>query len=195
MTKPGSPAGAAAELVATARAFGFDPVPPERWAEHVPPAVATALAGTDAVVFPVPDDASDTPAFCARFGWPADDCANTIVVRYSLTKNGDDRHAAVLTLGARRLDVNGALKRALAAKRLSFARLETAVALSGMEFGGITAVGLPAGLPLLVDQAVTARPHVVIGAGWRRTKILLAPAALAALPGARVAPVSLPRDD
>jgi prolyl-tRNA editing enzyme YbaK/EbsC (Cys-tRNA(Pro) deacylase) len=56
-----------------------------------------------------------------------------------------------------------------------------------MEFGGITAFGLPPGLRILIDTAVMARPCVVAGAGYRRTKLLLAPSALSRLPLAEVA--------
>ena len=57
---------------------------------------------------------------------------------------------------------------------------------TGMEYGGITPVGLPPGWPVLVDAAVAATAQVVIGSGVRRSKLVLPGAALAGLPGARV---------
>jgi prolyl-tRNA editing enzyme YbaK/EbsC (Cys-tRNA(Pro) deacylase) len=67
-----------------------------------------------------------------------------------------------------------------------------ATELTGMAFGGITALGLPAGLRILVDAAVMAREFIVMGAGVRETKLLLAPAVLQRLPGVEVAELTLP---
>ena len=64
--------------------------------------------------------------------------------------------------------------------------MEDAVTLSGMEYGGITPIGLPAPWPVLVDRAVLDRDVVVIGSGLRRSKIALPAAALAQLPSAEV---------
>ena len=64
--------------------------------------------------------------------------------------------------------------------------MDDAVALTGMEYGGITPLGLPESWPLLVDAAVAAAPAVVIGSGLRASKLALPGALLAALPGAEV---------
>jgi prolyl-tRNA editing enzyme YbaK/EbsC (Cys-tRNA(Pro) deacylase) len=45
---------------------------------------------------------------------------------------------------------------------------------------------LPADWPVLVDAAVMEHAVVVVGSGLRRSKLLLPPAVLAALPGAEV---------
>ncbi|WP_132690191.1 YbaK/EbsC family protein, partial [Pseudomonas aeruginosa] len=140
------------------------------------------------VVFRVADEHSDTAAFSARYGFGLEDCANTLVLRYK--RDGAEGYAAVVNLGSRRLDVNGAVKALLGARRLSFAAREVATELTGMQFGGITAFGLPEGMPLLVDAAVFERPLVVMGAGVRETKLLLSPALLKDLPGVVVAELS-----
>jgi prolyl-tRNA editing enzyme YbaK/EbsC (Cys-tRNA(Pro) deacylase) len=64
--------------------------------------------------------------------------------------------------------------------------MEDAVTLTGMEFGGITPIGLPAAWPILVDGAVLDREVVVIGSGLRRSKIALPSAALTQVPGFEV---------
>jgi prolyl-tRNA editing enzyme YbaK/EbsC (Cys-tRNA(Pro) deacylase) len=64
--------------------------------------------------------------------------------------------------------------------------MDDAVTLTGMEYGGITPLGLPGGWLLLVDAAVAATASVVVGSGVRRSKIVLPGAALARLPGAEV---------
>jgi prolyl-tRNA editing enzyme YbaK/EbsC (Cys-tRNA(Pro) deacylase) len=64
--------------------------------------------------------------------------------------------------------------------------MDRAVEETGMEYGGITPVGLPDGWRLLIDAGVEALPVAVIGSGVRRSKLLLSGAQLAALPGAEV---------
>lgn len=157
---------------------------------QLPQRVIAALPHDDVLVFAVDDSVSDTAAFSAHYGFSLEDCANTILVRYK--KEGAEHHAAVVTLGSHRVDVNGALKAQLAAQRLSFAKREDAVALSGMEFGGITAFGLPEHWRVIVDASVMDRPRVVMGAGVRRAKLLLAPQTLHALPNLEVAAVASP---
>lgn len=87
--------------------------------------------------------------FWLVYGFGPDDCANTIVLRYR--QDSIDRY--------------GAVKERLQAQRLSFARGELAVELTGLEFGGITAFGVPEDQTVLVDTAVMARQRIVMGAG------------------------------
>jgi prolyl-tRNA editing enzyme YbaK/EbsC (Cys-tRNA(Pro) deacylase) len=152
--------------------------------EPIPAHVAASLPAQVAI-FGVDDSASDTAQFSERYGFGLEDCANTIVIRYK--KDGAEHYAALVGLGSRRLDVNGAVKAALGAQRISFAKREDAVSHSGMEFGGITVFGLPASWPVLVDAAVMTREQVVRGAGVRAAKLLLSPAVLQAHPGVTVA--------
>jgi prolyl-tRNA editing enzyme YbaK/EbsC (Cys-tRNA(Pro) deacylase) len=91
-----------------------------------------------------------------------------------------------MILATTRADVNGLVKRELDVRKASFAAMDTAVELTGMEYGGITPIGLPADWPVYVDQAAAAQPAVVIGSGVRRSKLVLPGAALARLPGAAV---------
>ncbi len=60
------------------------------------------------------------------------------------------------------------------------------LATTGMEYGGITPIGLPADWPILIDGAVLRREVVVIGSGVRRSKLALPAASLADLPMAEV---------
>ena len=89
-------------------------------------------------------------------------------------------------LATTRADVNGLARRTLEARKASFAPMDAAVAETGMEYGGITPVGLPPGWPVLVDEAVAALPGAVVGSGVRRSKLLLPGSLLAGLPGALV---------
>ena len=149
--------------------------------------VAAALAAwarTDVLAAPIDAALADTAAFCKQYGVSMDDSANCVVIagrRADVT-----RYAACVVLATTRADVNGVVRKRLDARKASFAPMEDAVALSGMEFGGITPIGLPAGWPVLIDAAVLERETVVIGSGLRRSKIALPAAALAELPGAEV---------
>jgi prolyl-tRNA editing enzyme YbaK/EbsC (Cys-tRNA(Pro) deacylase) len=89
-------------------------------------------------------------------------------------------------LATTRADVNGVVRRRLGAKKASFAAMDDAVELTGMEYGGITPIGVPGEWPVLVDRAVLERDIVVIGSGLRRSKLALPSNALAALPGAEI---------
>ncbi len=158
------------------------------YAELVADPVAGALADwkrtAEIRVAPIDADLADTARFCEQYGVDMADSANCVVIA---GKRGDTvSYAACVVLATTRADVNGVVRRRLGAKKASFAPMDDAVALSGMEYGGITPVGLPADWPVLVDRAVLDRAIVVIGSGLRRSKIALPPDALADLPGAEV---------
>jgi prolyl-tRNA editing enzyme YbaK/EbsC (Cys-tRNA(Pro) deacylase) len=91
-----------------------------------------------------------------------------------------------MVLATTRADVNNVVRRLLDVRKLSFAPMDTAVSETGMEYGGITPIGLPAAWPIYVDAAVAATPLVVIGSGVRRSKIVLPGATLGELPNAQV---------
>ncbi|MFC5720954.1 YbaK/EbsC family protein [Streptomyces gamaensis] len=129
---------------------------------------------------------ADTAVFCETYDVPQDASANCVVVA---AKRGTDvTLAACLALAHTRVDVNKTVRKHLGARKASFAPMDTAVAETGMEFGGITPLGLPEAWPLLVDEAVAAAPFVLVGSGRRRGKLILPGSALAQLPGAAVIP-------
>ena len=76
-------------------------------------------------------------------------------------------------LATTRADVNGVARRRLDVRKASFMPMDEAVAGTGMEYGGITPIGLPGDWPVLVDAAVAAADSVVIGSGVRRSKLRL----------------------
>lgn len=127
---------------------------------------------------------ADTAEFCAAYGSPMEGSANCVVV--AGRRGEDTRYAACLVLATTRADVNGLVRRRLSARKASFAPMDDAVALSGMEYGGITPIGLPADWPVLVDTAVAAASAVVIGSGIRGSKLALPGELAARLPGAEV---------
>ncbi len=126
---------------------------------------------------------ADTAAFCARYGVPPEESANTIVVA---ARKEPGTACACLVLATCRLDVNHAVCDLLGVRKASFASAEQTRDLTGMMIGGVTPFGLPADLPLYIDAHVMEQHSVVIGGGSRSMKVRLAPAALLRLPQARV---------
>ncbi|MFD6071264.1 YbaK/EbsC family protein [Amycolatopsis lurida] len=153
-------------------------------AEPVAKALA-ALPDPDAVgVVEIDAELADTAAFCEAYGSPLSASANCVVVAGK--RAGEVRFAAAMILATTRADVNGVIKRRLDVRKASFAPMDEAVSLTGMEYGGITPVGLPAEWPILIDQRVADEPELVIGSGIRGGKLLISGSALASLPGAEV---------
>jgi prolyl-tRNA editing enzyme YbaK/EbsC (Cys-tRNA(Pro) deacylase) len=149
------------------------------------PPVATAIDQVPtAQVAPIDPDLADTAALCAAYDVPLEISANCVVV--TGRRAGVERHAACVVLATTRADVNGIVRRRLDARKASFAATDFATEATGMEYGGITPVGLPGDWLLLVDAAVADTDTVVIGSGLRRSKIVLPGAELAKLPGAEV---------
>ena len=79
-----------------------------------------------------------------------------------------------------------AARRELDVRKASFAATAEAVSATGMEYGGITPIGLPGGWRVLVDGRVAAAARVVVGSGVRRSKLALPGSVLGRLPGAIV---------
>lgn len=157
------------------------------------PPVAKALAvwspegpidADQVLVAPIDAGLADTVAFCEAYGVSLAESANCVIV--SGSRGGVTRYAACIVLATTRADVNGVVRRHLDVRKASFASMDDAVSLTGMEYGGITPIGLPAGWPILVDSRVVATPHVIIGSGVRHSKIAIAGPALGALPDAQV---------
>jgi prolyl-tRNA editing enzyme YbaK/EbsC (Cys-tRNA(Pro) deacylase) len=153
------------------------------------PPVAEALRtwkgrADEVLVAEIDPDLADTAAFCEYYGVGLDVSANCVVV--AARRGAETRMAACVVLATTRADVNGLVRRRLDARKASFAPMDVAVAETGMEYGGITPLGLPEEWPLLVDAAVAATPQVVVGSGVRRSKLVLPGAALAELPAAEV---------
>lgn len=153
------------------------------------PPVTAALAALPAVAarahtVAIDPGLAETAALTERFDLDPDMSANCVIV---LGKRGGElRPAACVILSSTRADVNGLVRRTIDTRKCSFAPQDWAVAETGMEYGGITPVGVPEGWPILVDRAVAEQPWVLLGSGLRRSKLALPGASLAELPGAQV---------
>ncbi|WP_026414900.1 YbaK/EbsC family protein [Actinomadura oligospora] len=158
---------------------------PDLLAEPVAAAIADVPGARVAEIDP---ELADTAAFCERYGVGMEISANCVVV--AAKRGGEVSYAACMVLATGRADVNGVVRKHLGARKASFAPMADATDLTGMEYGGITPVGLPADWPILVDAAVAEADEVVIGGGVRGSKLLVPGKSLAALPGAEVLPLA-----
>ncbi|MFE2534825.1 YbaK/EbsC family protein [Streptomyces sp. NPDC059371] len=128
---------------------------------------------------------ADTAVFVEHYGKELlDTSANCVVVAGK--RGGETMLAACLVLSTTRVDVNGVVRRQLGARKASFAPMDLATGETGMEYGGITPVGLPGDWPVLIDSAVVELPYVLVGSGRRSGKLLVPGKAFAELPNAVV---------
>ena len=133
-------------------------------------------------VVPIDPGHSDTGALNARYSLDPEATGNCVLVAGRRT--GQERIAACVVRATDSADVNHVVKRRIDVRKASFLPVERAVQMSGMEYGGITPVGLPGDWRLLIDAAVAGRDTVLIGSGVRHSKLLVPGALLVALPGA-----------
>lgn len=140
--------------------------------------------GDEVLVAQIDPELADTAAFCETYRVPLEISANCVVV--AGRREGRQRVAACVVLATTRADVNNVVRKRLNVRKASFLAMEQAVEATGMEYGGITPIGLPDDWPVLVDAAVVDIPYVIVGSGVRRSKIAIPGKALAALPGAEV---------
>jgi len=170
------------------RLGSLEPLPVRAHPELLAPSVAEALEGwphrDDIAVVAIDPEYADTAAMSERYAVPMADGANCVVVMGK--RDGAERVAACVVRADTLADVNNLVKRTLDVCKASFLPLNRAVTESGMEYGGITPLGLPDGWRVLVDQACLEIPTAVIGSGVRRSKLLVPGRLLGELPGGEV---------
>jgi prolyl-tRNA editing enzyme YbaK/EbsC (Cys-tRNA(Pro) deacylase) len=135
-------------------------------------------------VVEIDPELADTAAMTEAYDLPLTASANCVVV--AGRRDGQERVAACVVRADTRADVNNLVKRTLDVRKASFLSMDRAVEESGMEYGGITPLGLPAHWRLLVDARIVDIDVAIVGSGVRRSKLLLPGRLLARLPGAEV---------
>ena len=166
--------------------LSFDPLShhPELAAKPIQEKIAQGDFSKGVFVSAVDPDLADTASFCEAYGVGLEMSANCIIVE---AKRGDvTRYAACMILATDMIDVNGKVRRYLDARKVSFASRDTALKLTGMEYGGVTPLGLPDDWSILIDAPVLAQKQVIVGGGIRGSKILIETETLASLPNAVV---------
>jgi len=157
---------------------------PDLLAKPVAAALTDWPSAGQVAVAEIDPELADTAACSEAYQVPMDAGANCVVV--SGRRAGEERVAACLVRGDTRADVNNLVKRRLDVRKASFLPMDRAVDESGMEYGGITPVGLPEQWRLFIDAAVLEVPAVLIGSGVRRSKLILPGHVLGDLPRAEV---------
>lgn len=151
--------------------------------ESIEARVRAVLADFEHELIPCDPDLADTAAFCAHYGYPPEQSANTILVA---SRKPEGRYAACVVLATHRLDVNNRVRKLLDVRKISFAPPDVTAEVTGMIIGGVTPFALPDDLPLWIDEAVMACDWVILGGGSRSLKVKAPPQVLTALPGAEV---------
>lgn len=144
------------------------------------PAVAASVAVTE-----IDPDHADTATLNDLHGLPPDASANCVVV--TGRRGDEERTAGVVVPATTFADVNKRVRKLLDVRKASFMPQDRAVADSGMEYGGITPIGLPDGWRVLVDSRFAAETALALtGSGVRRSKLLMPGPLLCSAPGVEV---------
>ena len=154
---------------------------PELLAPPVYAALRSWPAADEVQVAAIDPALADTAAFCERYGVAPEESVNCVVVAGK--RGGETSFAACMVTSTTRADVNGLVRRYLRARKASVGSGALVPSLTGLEYGGITPIGLPSGWPVLVDATVVKLGNVVIGSGIRGSKLRLPGRLLAELPG------------
>lgn len=136
----------------------------------------------DIQVTEIDPEFADSAVFCRHYGVDPAAGANCVVV--AAFRGGNRTFAACLVPVNCRADLNNVARKTLDARRVSFAPLEEVLQETGMEYGGITPLGLPEGYKILIDKRIAALERLIIGGGYRRSKLSLPGKALTEVPGA-----------
>jgi prolyl-tRNA editing enzyme YbaK/EbsC (Cys-tRNA(Pro) deacylase) len=147
-------------------------------------ALASWEHAAEVLVAPIDPALAETAAMSEAYDVPMEAGANCVVVMGR--RAGEERTAACVVRADTRADVNNVVKRTLDVRKCSFLAHDRAVEESGMEYGGITPIGLPDGWRLLVDQRAVEIELAIIGSGVRGSKLFLPGRLLGAIPHAEV---------
>jgi prolyl-tRNA editing enzyme YbaK/EbsC (Cys-tRNA(Pro) deacylase) len=134
-------------------------------------------------VVEIDPDFADTAEFCEKYDFPLENSANTIIVA---SKRKPKTFTASVVRATKRIDVNHSVKPMMDVGKVSFARAEETAELTGMMIGGVTALALPADLPIYIDSGLMPLEYIILGGGSRSMKIKISPSIFDSIPNARV---------
>jgi prolyl-tRNA editing enzyme YbaK/EbsC (Cys-tRNA(Pro) deacylase) len=138
----------------------------------------------EALVFEIDPADADTGTLTSKYDLPLSDSGNAVLI--SGSRQGQVRHCCCMTPADRRVDVNHVVRQRLDVRKCSFASMDEAVAVSGMEYGAITPIGLPDDWPVWLDEYLADLEWVLIGSGIRTSKLVVPGKALLRLPGVQL---------
>jgi prolyl-tRNA editing enzyme YbaK/EbsC (Cys-tRNA(Pro) deacylase) len=146
--------------------------------------IERATNPADILVAEIDPAAAATDLFNQRYHFDPAAGANCVIIQ--ATRGDTTKYAAVLVQPGTRADLNGLVRKHLDARRVSFAPHDLTLELTGMEYGSINPIGLPADWPVLIDQRVMQAERVIIGSGLVRSKLYVRPQTIAQLTGGEV---------
>jgi len=160
-------------------------LPASEHPEMMAPSTAAAIALIpEALTFAIDPDDADTATLTSKLDLPLTASGNAVLI--TGFRAGEPRHCCCMTPADRRVDVNHTVKQTLDVRKCSFASMDEAVSASGMEYGGITPIGLPIDWPVWLDSYLADVDWILIGSGIRASKLIVPGASLLRLPGARL---------
>jgi prolyl-tRNA editing enzyme YbaK/EbsC (Cys-tRNA(Pro) deacylase) len=159
---------------------------PHLLADPVREALTVWGHGHEVMVAEIDPALADTAAMTEAYEVSLEASANCVVVMGR--REGEERTAACVVRADTRADVNNVVRRLLGVRKASFLDHDRAVSETGMEYGGITPVGVPEDWRLLVDARVIDVETAIVGSGLRGSKLFLPGRLLGLLPGAEVVP-------
>lgn len=138
----------------------------------------------DFLVAEINPNFSDTTEFCAKYEMSPKQAANCLVIE--AVRGNEIKYAACLVPGNTRADLNKRVRKYLNVRRVSLAQRDFVVNSTGMEYGGITIIGLPSDWPILIDKSLLSIPNLIIGSGLRNSKLLVSGQFLEKLPNVTI---------
>lgn len=159
--------------------------------ELVSPTITTLLAnwsgGTpveEILVSEINPDFMMGEVFSREYGIPSTERANCLIVEG--TRGSKKTYAACLVPVNSRINFKDVVRKQLDARVISLAPLDYVLKETQMEYGSITAIGLPSEWPVLIDSRLATLPRVIIGGGLVKSKLSLPGKALTEIPNAIV---------
>lgn len=132
--------------------------------ERLPP-----LIRSDAFLIEIDPNRLGGDEFCSDYGIPPESGGNCVVLE---ARRGDRCwYVAALVPVGYKMDIGGYVRRLVNARKTSVASLEGVLDATGMEYGSITAIGLPEDWTVLVDSRLAGQERVYLGSGRAKSKL------------------------
>jgi len=122
---------------------------------------------------------------CKYYDIPEHRGANCVIVE-GIRGQTKTFAACLVPVSCERIDFNGIVRKYLNARRVSLAPLDIVLRETGMEYGSITALGLPKSWKILIDPTLLPLERIVLGSGLQKSKLSLPGKALLHLPHSHV---------
>ena len=129
------------------------------------------------------DTLADTAAFvritgCHRNYGECDPCP--------VEERAPEDMALCMVPATHRLDVNKVVTQEALCEEGVFAKSRGHRAITGMEIGGVTPIGLPTGVPVWVEASVMSLDYIILGGGNRISKLKVPPAVFELIDGCEI---------